>query len=194
MLNAILVGHSYIAHFDAARILHPDIPSDFNVKGCSISFIANGGARIDTIRNLTQTIARRQPHYIFLQIGRNDIQADMHNGIYIGNSVVDLAKHILRSTSCQKLYIGEIIFRFKGKYIKSVAEQDAYNKEVHAANCEIKSQLRGYNDIIFWPCKGVKRDKQLVMHHDGVHLSERNGMFKFYNSVRGAIVHALKRI
>ena len=57
-----------------------------------------------------------------------------HNGIYIGNSVVDLAKHILRSTSCKKLYIGEIIFRFKGKYIKSVAEQDAYNTEVHAAS------------------------------------------------------------
>ena len=74
MPNAILVGHSYIARLDAARILHPDIPSDFNVKGCSISFIAKGGARIDTIRNLTQTIARRQPHCIFLQIGGNDIQ------------------------------------------------------------------------------------------------------------------------
>ena len=118
----------------------------------------------------------------------------MHNGIYIGNSVVDLAKHILRSTSCQKLYIGEMIFRFKGKYIKSVAEQDAYNKEIHATNCEIKSQLRDYNDIIFWPCKGLKLDRQLVMHHDGIHLSDRNGMFKYYKSVRGAIVHALKRI
>ena len=73
----------------------------------------------------------------------------MHNGIYIGNSVVDLAKHILRSTSCQKLYIGDLIFLFKGKYIKSVAEQDAYNGQVHAANCEIKSELCGYNDIIF---------------------------------------------
>ena len=73
----------YIARLDAARILHPDIPSEFNVKGCSISFIANGGARIDTICNLTQTIARRQPHCIFLQIGGNDIQANMHNGIYI---------------------------------------------------------------------------------------------------------------
>ena len=30
------------------------------------------------------------------------------------------------------------------------------------------------NDIIFWPWKGVKKDRQLVMHHDGVHLSERN--------------------
>ena len=194
MPNAILVGHSYIARLDAARILHPDIPCDFNLKGCSISFIAKSGARINTIHNLTETISRHQPHFIFFQIGGNDIQAHMHNGIYIGNSVVDLAKHILRSTSCQKLYIGELIFRFKGKYIKSVAEQDAYNKEVHAANCEIKSQLRDYNDIIFWPCKGVKRDRQLVMHHDGCHLSERNGMFKYYKSVRGAIVHALKFI
>ena len=194
MPNAILVGHSYIARLDAARILQPDIPCDVNLKGCSISFIAKGGARINTIRNLTETISRCQPHFIFLQIGGNDIQGNLHNGIYIGNSVVDLAKHILRSTSCQKLYIGEMIFRFKGKYIKSVAEQYAYNTEVHAANCEIKSQLRDYNDIIFWPCKCVKRDRQLVMHHDGCHLSERNGMFKYYKSVRGAIVHALKRI
>ena len=179
MPNAILVGHSYIARMDAARFSHPDIPSDFNVKECSISFLAKGGARIVTIRNLTQTFARRQPHCIVLQIGGNDIQANMYNGIYIGKSAVDLAKHILRSTSCQQLCIGEMIFRFKGKYIKSVAEQDAYNQQVHAANCEIKSQLRGYNDIIFWPCKVVKRDKQLVMHHDGVHLSERNGMFKY---------------
>ena len=117
MTNAILVGHSYIARLDAARFSHPDIPSDFNVKGCSTSFLAKGGTRVDTIRNLTQTIARRQPHCIFLQIGGNDIQANMHNGIYIGNSVVDLAKHVLCSTSCQKLYIGEMIFRFKGKYI-----------------------------------------------------------------------------
>ena len=133
MPNAILVGHSYIARLDAAHFSHPDIPSDFNVKGCSISFLAKGGTRVDTIRNLTQTIARRKPHCIFLQIGGNDIQANMHNGIYIGNSVVDLAKHILCSTSCQKLYIGEIIFRLKGKYIKSVAEQDAYNEQVHAS-------------------------------------------------------------
>ena len=50
--------------------------------------------------------------------------------------------------------------------------------------------LRGYNDIISWPWKGVKKDKQLVMDHDGVHLSERNGMFKYYKSVRGALVQA----
>ena len=83
MPNAILVGHSYIARLDAARILHPDIPCDFNLKGCSISFIAKGCARINTIRNLTETISRRQPHFIFLQIGGNDIQANMHNGIYM---------------------------------------------------------------------------------------------------------------
>ena len=28
------------------------------------------------------------------------------------------------------------------------------------------------------------------MHHNGVHLSERNGMFKYYKSVRGALVQA----
>ena len=161
MPNAILVGHSYIAR------LHSDKPSDFNVKSCSISFRAKGGARIDTIRNLIQTIARRQPQILFLQIGGNDLSAISHNGIYIGNSVVDLAKHILRSTSSKKNFTSvKFYFRFKGIYIKSVAEQDAHNEQVHAANCEIKSQLGGYNDIIFWPCKGVKKDKQLVVHHD----------------------------
>ena len=59
--------------------------------------------------------------------------------------------------------------------MKSVAEQDAYNEQVHAANCEIKSQLCGYNDIIFWSWKGVKKDKQLV----NITISERNGMFKY---------------
>ena len=51
----------------------------------------------------------------------------------------------------KKLDIGEMIFWLKCKYIKDVAEQDTYNEQVHAANCEIKSQLCGYNDIIFWP-------------------------------------------
>ena len=45
----------------------------------------------------------------------------------------------------KKLYIGEMIFRFKGKYIKSVADTtNKYMRQVHA-NCKIKSQLRGYD-------------------------------------------------
>ena len=70
--------------------------------------------------------------------------------IYMGNSVDDLAKHILRSTSCKKLYIGEMIFRFKGKYVKSVTEQDAHIQQNQIST----SWLRH----IFWPCKGVKKE------------------------------------
>ena len=103
----------------------------------------------------------------------------------------DLARDIMNVTTCRNLYIGELLFRYKGKYLKSTQEADMYNAQVHAANCELKAYFANNACVTWWSCKGMKGNMADVMHSDGTHLSDKAGMFKYYKALRGVVVHAM---
>ena len=115
---AVLAGHS----LGAARISHPDIPLDFDLKTFEIQSVAKGGAKVEIIRSKASTISRLRPDIVFQQVGGSDICYRSQNVISVANK------------AWQQIYIGEMLFRFKRRYIKSIAEQNSYNEQIHAAN------------------------------------------------------------
>ena len=171
------VGDSYIIRFEAAIGVHPDIPQDLKLSDCRASFVARRGAKVETISHMLPAICRLHPDVLFLQIGGNNISHETQNGVHISTKIETLINYILTRTSCQLVYIGELLFRYKGKYIPSTDVADQYNAQVHAANCALKAYCHEKEGVQFWSCKGVKQHPGDVMQRDGVHLSATSGIY-----------------
>ena len=188
------VGDSYIIRFEAATGVHPDIPQDLKLSDCRASFVARRGAKVETISHMLPAICRLHPDVLFLQIGGKNISHETQNGVHISTKIETLINDILNRTYCQLVYIGELLFRYKGKYIPSTEVADQYNAQVHAANCVLKAYCQEKECVKFWSCKGVKQHPGDVMYRDGVHLSATSRMYKYYKSLRGAMVHAMNTL
>ena len=193
-VHVLFVGDSNISRFQAASSTHPDIPNNLNLQQCKINFLSRRGAKIATIKQLIPRIRHLKPDIVFLQVGVNDIQAQNSSGSHVATQLDSLVSLILKIPQCNTVYLGELIFRFKGRYISTEQEAELYNNEVHQANCQLKAQFANNEHTVWWACKGVKNAKSLVMHSDGVHLSQQAGMFKYYKSLRGAVLHAVNRL
>ena len=137
--HVAFVGDSYIVRFEAAIGVHLDIHQDLKLSDCRASFVARRGAKVETISHMLPTICMLHPYVLFLQIGGNIISYETQNGVHISTKIETLINDILTRTSCQLVYIGELLFRYKGKYIPSTEVADHYNAQVHAANCALKS-------------------------------------------------------
>ena len=192
--HVAFVGDSYIVRFETAIGVHPNIPQDLKLSDCRASFVARRGTKVETISHMLPAICRLHPGVVFLHIGGNNISHETQNGIHISTKIETLINDLLTRTSCQLVYIGELLFRYKGKYIPSTEVADQYNAQVHAANCALKSYCQEKECVQFWSCKGVKQHPGDVMHRDEVHLSATSGMYKYYKSLRGVMVHAMNRL
>ena len=192
--HVVFVGDSYIVRFEAAIEVHPDIPQDLKLSSCRASFVARRGAKVETIAHMLPAIGRLHPDVVFLQAGGNNISHVTQNGVQISNKIEALVNDILSSTSCKLVYVGELLFRYKGKYLLSTAVAEKYNAQVHEANGALKAYCQEKERVRWWSCKGVKQNTVEVMHRDGVHLSATTGMFRYYKSLRGVIVHAMNRL
>ena len=135
-------------------------------------------------------ICRLHPDVIFLQTGGNSISQETQNGVQIANKIETLVNEIFTRTSWKLLYVGELLFWYKGKYLLSTEIADQYNTQVHEANGALKAYYEDKECVKWWSCKGVKQNPVEVMHCNGVHLSATSGMFKYYKSLRGAIVRS----
>ena len=140
--HVVFVGDSYIARFQVAIGTHPDIPTDLNLRECKISFVARRGARVETVLKIVPQICRLEPDVIFMQIGGNHVSSVSPNGVETALAIESLANEILDRSTCKALYIGELLFRFKGRYIQTDSESQYYNTSVHTANNQLKENFK----------------------------------------------------
>ena len=66
--HIVFVSDSYIACFEAAICVHPDIPSDLKLCSCKTSFVARRGAKVETISQMLPAICRLHRDVLFLQV------------------------------------------------------------------------------------------------------------------------------
>ena len=194
MTSTVILGHSFVARLESASGSRIDMPAGLDLITCKVKFISKRGGHVKSMRPLLHYVSQEKPQIIFLHIGENDISVDLQNGVHVAREIISLAQELVAQSFCKRLYVGELLFRFKGRYIHSHHQQMLFNDQVHAANAELKRHFYGNNQITWWSCKGVKLSKQVVMHDDGVHLNNGVGIFKYYKAIRGAVVHGLNRL
>jgi len=191
--DVLIVGHSFISRLRSSLgSNNSHLKVNFGVEEASdnISFIAQPGGRLSDIERLIPRIASHLPSICFVQIGGNDISRAFDNHVEIAHGMLDLAKKILAETSCKRLYFGQLLYRFEGRYL-SANQAVIYQSNVKAINSLLKTLFDSIDSVTLWDLRGLKKPATVVMLDDGVHLNP-HGMVLYYKAIRGAILHGLK--
>ena len=122
------------------------------------------------------------------------MSSESRNDVHVAREIIALVNDIVTQSSCSLLYVGELLFRFKGSYIQSYQQQEIYNYQVKAANAVLKRYLQSNTYITWWSCKGATFSQQAAMHDDRVHFNYSLGIFKYYKAIWGALVHGLNHL
>jgi lysophospholipase L1-like esterase len=158
--------------------------------GLTVSDLVHEAHRLPKIMRA----ATHAPDVIFVQIGGNDFRR--------GTSPSDLALDILALASLLKgrfkasfVMFGQILPRFKTEgplkwWSLDAKEAREYNRWAQQVNVLVEDMLQDIPYTKLWHHSGKLGSKVHTRHlfvDDGVHLSEQ-GMFRFYRSVRGALI------
>lgn len=196
--KVLLIGSSYVKRLreDIRARANLAFKANFGLELVHVDFLCRGGWRLHNIEAHLDSIVAKAPNIIFIQCGANDISVSppLRYGEAVGDSLLEIAQEIKRRTGAE-IAVGPCLERRVGRYIRSQDQADAYNHQATRANRFLKVVAREV-DVVYWRHRGLSnwRESGLedVIGPDGVHLSHR-GQYKFYKSLKGAIVHLRKR-
>ena len=132
---------------------------------------------VKTIKYDLPVIASFAPDIVILQLGTNDLSQLVP--LVVGSSIEELVTtlhdryNIKIVCACQTLRGSDPVF----------------NARVHALNKYLKTLLEALPYSFFWGHWGFWNSSQGFLARDGVHLN-RQGQFKFFRSLRGAVFFA----
>ena len=164
MTSTVILGHSFVARLESASGSRNDMHAGLDLITCKVKFISKRGGHVKSMRPLLHHVSPEKLQIIFFHIGENDISVDLQNGVHVARDIIFLAQELVTQSFCKRLYVGELRFRFKGRYIHSHHQQMLFNDQVHAANAELKRHFHGNNQITWWSCKGIKFSQQVVVY------------------------------
>ena len=189
-----LVGHSFIRRLRDAIRHKADLAflDDFGLQNVRLDFVCKGGWKILDIQDNLPSIITQSPNIVLLQCGTNDLcsLSDPHT---VADTILGTAKMIRDASHAHTVVVCQILHRNKvdTRYLTSVEELTKFNNNVDKANAFLKAVSAGYEGIKFWKHKGLCKKCDIFLCPDGVHLSAK-GQFKYYKSLRGAVVYSIK--
>ena len=135
--------------------------------------------RAKTIHYDLPVIASFAPDIVILQLGANDLS--QLDPLVVGSSIEELV------TTLHDRYNIKIVC-----VCQTLRGSDpVFNARVHALNKYLKTLLEALPYSFFWGHRGFWNSSQGFLARDGVHLN-RQGQFKFYRSLRGAVLRSLR--
>lgn len=196
--KVLLIGSSYVNRLkgDIRARANPAFKDNFGLDHVHVDFLCRGGWRLHDIEAHLDLIVAKAPNIIFIQCGANDISVSqpLRYGEAVADRLLEIAKDIKKRTGAE-IAIGPCLERRVGRYIHSHDQADAYNQQATRANCFLKV-VASEVGVVYWRHRGLSNWQESgledVIGRDGVHLSHR-GQYKFYKSLKGAIVHLRNR-
>ena len=193
--KVLIVGSSLVRRLnkDINSSLQPMLVNNFGLD-LQVDYLCKGGLKLSGLERRLQEIIEMEPDFVFIQCGANDL-LDFPYGETVGDITLKLAKKIKTCSTAKQVAIGQNMPRRKGKYIRSIHQEQLYNKNAQRANKYLKVTAPT-EDIIYWRHKGLTNPHEGghgdTLLDDGVHLNPR-GQYKLYKSIKGAIVHIRNR-
>ena len=123
-----IVGHSYVRHLAefardlplkpafASLSLRADRPNWLDLEGCAVTWHAIPGGSVPRVSSSSQVqshLYEFQPHVIFLQIGSNDLDKFSADPFTVAHSISELADNWIRIFDVNKIFLGQLVKRFK---------------------------------------------------------------------------------
>ena len=185
----LILGHSYIrrlGEFTQESTL-PDVDKNFglNPVEVSVDVAGFGGKTAYTITQELKVAGSREYHGVVLQLGGNDL-CNTQNYTSVAASVIAVATFLRTGYGIRKVAICQAIRRTK------VCDA-GYNGRVVLFNIALEEKLASqlHVGITMWKHRGFWNTNVDFQHRDGVHLNDY-GQYKYYKSIRGAILHVCK--
>lgn len=198
-IHVALVGSSYLKHLEE-DIQHNvyldgevDMLSDFGLEQITTHFVCGSGWLLADVKQQEENIMFCKPDIIVLQIGGNDLCRFGTLPESLADQLLEVASHLRIVTGAKSVIIGHITRRVIGRYITSLSEQSQFELARHKANKYLEVVSAEHESIKFWKHRGFEESQYDILAADGVHFNVV-GQARFYKSLRGAILFALKHL
>lgn len=200
-----VVGHSYVKHLNnfAADLpnkeqflsVSPASPRSnlLDLNNCFVEWYSKPGSTVASLsadRHIRHKLGFLDPHLIFLQIGSNDLDNELHEPLDVAYAISEFADKLISEFSLNKVLVGKLAQRKKTRNI-TVEE---YNEKVHKTNRYIENYcepLSSFSSATFWNHKGIANPGKNIYFRDGVHMNDL-GNLKLYRSIRSGVLASMK--
>ena len=189
--SVLVLGHSYVRRL--GEFVHQsswDVSPNFGLKESqgTVYFAGYGGASVHRIHALLREVLERfMPDVVVLQVGSNDVRSNGDDPEYLADRLLGLARRLRDEFGITNVIVSQLFFR-------TVVPCQHYNGIIHEINLHLENKLQDERYLSFWKHFGFWNPevRALLQHQDGVHFNDL-GNYKFYKSLRGAILKACKQ-
>ena len=182
--RVLILGHSFIRRLREHIGRNTDLDANLHIlDNIELKWHGVGGRTVlKTVQFDLSVVELFKPDVVILQLGTNDLS---HlSPVHVGSAIEDLTRTLHDSLNVKCVRVCQTIYR---------TGAPIFNKNVILLNRYLKVVLEPLPYAFFWAHKGFWRAKTNFMARDGVHLN-RLGQYKFYRSLRGAVLRCLQSV
>ena len=184
--RVLIMGHSFIRRLcDFIKNNAPEYELNFKInEPVSVGWRGIGGRTIAKMKRYDlAAVSQFRPDIVYLEIGTNDLTQRNASAVTIGSAIEDFVRLLYEEYGVRFVYVGQTINRdVRGNFNNNVAILARYLKVV----------LEPLPYAQYWTHRGFWQPRRSTLSYDGVHLN-REGQHKLYKSIRGAVLHGLRR-
>ena len=156
-----------------------------------VNWIGRGGLTVPSLRSrYLGAIRTLAPDVVVIQVGSNDL-CDPQNSAALVSADIQFLVQNLHSYGVAEVIICQVLNRHGNGVPDGISPQD-YNLRVSNFNATTRAALSSYPSSRYWHHRGLWNNHCPVISRDGTHLN-RFGNCLFYRSIRGAILHGVRR-
>ena len=183
-----VLGHSFI------RRLHRYVLSEsghrsFRLNDFDIIMKGFSGANISRLRQYTAT--GRQigltGSSVILQIGVSDLNSPYVQPVALAREIITFARELVNERGVASITICQLLHRRQSLLSRHILRLN-YNILVDEVNRELSFLCTFFPKMTFLEHKRMKDNWEDLLDADGTHLN-RDGIKKYFRSIRGAIMH-----
>lgn len=191
-ISVLCIGHSHI-YWLSSFVEPADLFAGFEVQDrpCNVQYLGRRGATLDTFLepSMMARIASYRADVIVLHLGGNTLDGkSFPNPIMVALDIQRLASRLL-DTGVRRIVVSQVCRRQKWR--NSTVEVGA--ERVVQVNQYIDMFCSETEGMFFWRHKRMWNSVRPIFRRDGVHFSDV-GNYRFYRSIRGAIISAVGAI
>jgi lysophospholipase L1-like esterase len=185
-VRVLILGHSFVRRLREFITQHdPEYDLTLGLEHITVRWHGVGGRTIAKLNAFDLTVVEDfKPDIVFLQIGSNDLTQRNMSHISVGSRLEEFVRQLHDEQGVKIIIVGQTIQR---------AYPVSFNAKVSLLARYMKTVLEPLSYTIYWSHRGFWRPRGPFLSFDGVHLN-REGQHKFYRSVRGAVLRAVRQL
>ena len=200
--SVLIMGHSFVVRLQQFMGIHygPQHNMGLSCKTATVQFHGVGGRTVKKFEdNDLIVINKCRPDILYLELGTNDLSLPDSDPESVGSQISSLVWKC-KANGAKFVIVGQTIPREKPGNVY-YAQRYPIDSEKFRYDCVMMNEHlchaldpENIPDAMYWRHIGFwNNTAQVVRWDDGVHLTEWGNQC-YYKSIRGALVHAIRKL